>query len=168
MLFTRIFFLCTAIVLFAAPALAQSTVWSAVAMACTPTHTTVEQNRYITTAGRVKFRPRATGNITFICPVTSQLPRGKYKISGFYSGTGSIGVQLRRAHVRSGAVSTILSGDIFFTSSNYKMSEVHNGYSQNTLSFDLRNFVYWVQITIKNNRSGAQSRAILGAALTRQ
>ena len=170
--FTRLFSVCTALLLLAlaTPALAETTVWSAVAMACTPTHTTAAQNRYVTTGGRVKFKPGATGVISFICPVTTKLPSGRYKIKGFYSqgGITEHHVQLRRAHVRTGAVSTLLSGDISAVSPSEKIAVRHSGNPQGKISFDLQNFVYWVQITLKTSDASAQSSSALGAALARQ
>lgn len=164
-----VFAACSSALLHSANAHAETTEWSVVAMNCTPSHSTVQQNRYITTAGRVKFKPGATGLISFICPLTSQLPTGKYKLKAFQSvGTGTAGVELRRAHVRSGAVSTMLAGAIFLKVPSDEMGVLHSGNPQNTINFDLENFVYWVQITIRTNNPSAQSPSVLGAALSRQ
>src|SRR4051794_16207312 len=84
--------------------------WSSPAMACVPTSTTAEEARYITTAGRVKFKDDAPGSLSFICPVSNRLPDGRYAVAGMVNLTSpnysGLKFALRRVERNTGNVET--------------------------------------------------------------
>jgi hypothetical protein len=133
-------------------AFAQGTVWSSAAMACIPTGGTAEQAKYITTAGGVKFKDGESGSISFVCPISTPLPDGEYRVSGYASvsfpSDNGIKFLLRRAHKATGTVTTLIA-------SNYvrwnTLSSRRFWYVENTtpvaVNFDFSTYVYWVQMT---------------------
>lgn len=102
---------------YANAAYAQTVVWSSPAMACTPTATTLAERKYVTTGGKVKFKDNASGQISFVCPISRALPGGQYSVQGAFTrpstmyGDGNA-LQLRRTNKKTGAVETVLSAVI--------------------------------------------------------
>ena len=152
------------------PSFAETVEWSSAAMACTPTASTVEQSRYVTTAGRVKFKDDKYGLISFICPVSKQLRNGEYVLrSHLTNGRSIISIVLRQSTKDGYSVANILDADIFFTQGGSKYSIQHSGNPLKTLSFDNKKYYYWVQITIKKSKNiGADTQAIHGVELIRK
>ena len=149
-----------------------TTVWSTPAMGMVPTSETVRENKYITTAGRVKFKVGEAGKITFIAPVTVSLPSGEYALRAQLERTvpDLLGteIQLRRARRGDGAVETILAcvgvqggpvtNNVRSTSSPIK-----------TLAVDLSQHFYWVQVTDVNNNPATPESvdAVIGVEIVR-
>jgi len=129
--------------------MADQVVWSTPAMGMVPTSSTVRGDKYVTTAGRVKFDVGQTGQITFIAPVTTPLPEGEYALRAHVERTipdlFGTKISLRRAARVGGAVSTVLtcvgvqrgtvSNNVRFTDSPIKRFAV-----------DLDKHYYWVQV----------------------
>ena len=127
-------------------------VWSTPAMCMVPTADTVRDNKYITTAGRIKFRVGQAGRIKFVAPDLF--------------GTA---IALRRARRGDGAVTTVLEcvgvqggsdeDNVRFSDSEGKQLEV-----------DLDAFYYWVQVTDVNTSPATSTSvdAVLGVGLLRR
>jgi hypothetical protein len=147
-------------------------VWSTPAMCMVPTARTAEENKYVTTAGRIKFKVGESGKITFLAPVQVPLPEGRYTLRAHLErrtpdlfGTT---IQLRRARRAGGAVETVLS-----------CAGVQGGSVQNNVRFsdsptkslkvDLDEFYYWVQVTDVNESPATSDSvdAVLGVGLIR-
>ena len=140
---------------FSAPALADTIEWQSTAMACVPTATTVEQNKYVTTAGRVKFKPGQSGKITFICPVSRPLPSGEYVLRGRIKTPSpdrfGMSMSLRKANNSSGNVTTVLSVNMVQTGS---VSGFRTASSiLKAVDFDFDRDTYWVQISHKRDNA---------------
>jgi len=161
-----------AMVAFPGLAQAQPVVWSTTAMTCTPTSTTAEQRKFVTTAGRVKFKDNAFGQISFLCPITRSFPKGKYAIQGAFThpdatyGKGN-SLQLRRANKLTGAVSTILSATI-------RAEQYPPGKKWGTvmsppkdITFDMQKYVYWVSFSVSRPTAAGESQAFLGVEIVR-
>jgi len=147
-------------------------VWSMPAMCMVPTASTAQENKYVTSGGRIKFKVGESGKITFVAPVQIPLPEGKYalrahlerKVPDLFGTT----IQLRRARRVGGAVNTVLS-----------CAGVQSGSVQNNIRFsdsptksmklDLDEFYYWVQVTDVNRTPAARDSvdAVLGVGLIR-
>jgi len=157
-------------VAFPSLASAQSVVWSMTAMTCTPTSTTAEQQKFVTTAGRVKFKDNAFGQISFLCPVTRSFPNGKYAIKGAFTrpnatyGKGN-SLQLRRANKLTGAVSTILSATI--RQEQYPPGKKWGAVMSppKDITFDMQNYFYWVSFSVSRPTAAGESQAFLGAEI---
>ena len=149
-----------------------TTVWSTPAMCMVPAAETVRENKYVTTAGRVKFKVGESGKITFLAPVSVSLPQGNYALRAHLERTvpdlfGTT-IQLRRAHRVSGAVETVLS-----------CVGVQSGSVQNNIRFsdsplksmkvDLDEHYYWVQVTDVNQTPATTETvdAVVGVGLIR-
>ena len=147
-------------------------IWSTPAMCMVPTSETVRENKYVTTAGRVKFNVGESGKITFLAAVQTSFPQGSYALRAHLERTvpdlfGTT-IQLRRAHRVTGAVETILS-----------CAGVQAGPVQNNIRFsdspvtsmkvDLDEHYYWVQVTDVNQTpaTAASVDAVLGVGLIR-
>jgi hypothetical protein len=137
-----------------------------------PTSETAQENKYLTTAGRIKFKLGASGKITFVAPVQIPLPEGTYALRAQLErkdpdlfGTT---IQLRRARSFDGAVDTLLScvgvqagsveNNVRFSDSPVKSMKV-----------DLDKFYYWVQVSNANNIPATSDTvdAVLGVGLIR-
>lgn len=149
---------------------AQTVVWQSVAMACVPTSNTVSQDKYVTTAGVVKFKPERTGRISFICPVNFPLEEGEYYLGGRiktpFPDLFGITLQLRKKHNVTGAVETVLSVN------SVQRGDITNEFRFSTsapkrISFDFEESAYWVQITYSRNNGGTASLSIASVQLTR-
>jgi hypothetical protein len=148
-------------------------VWSTPAMCMIPTADTVRDNKYITTAGRIKFRVGQAGRITFVAPIQTPLPEGEYFLRAHLErripdlfGTE---IALRRARRGDGAVTTVLEcvgvqggsdeDNVRFSDSEGKQLEV-----------DLDASYYWVQVTDVNTSPATSTSvdAVLGVGLLRR
>lgn len=148
---------------------AETVEWSSVAMACVPISNTVEEGKYVTTAGRVKFKDRKSGLISFICPVTQELRSGEYTLKGHTTGFGLPTIVLRQSEKDNYSVINMLNADIYFGVPGNKYGTQHSG-THKQLNFDSKRFYYWVQITIKksNNADTGVPTAIHGVELIRK
>lgn len=152
----------------ASPSFAGTVEWSSAAMACTPTSSTVAEGRYVTTAGRVKFKKGKFGLISFICPVTRKLKKGSYILKSHTTLTGSRGqtsITLRKSKKDSNSISNILTANISLAKTANKHQSQKSGPKK--LIFDTNKFYYWVQLTIKKSNARGE-RAIHGVELIRQ
>ena len=138
-------------------------------MSCVPTSTTAEEKKYITTAGRVAFKERQTGLISFICQMPS-FKRSK-KIDAvnltmdYYrrSSGGRIKASIRKVHRRTGAVSDVVTVNSAFGGSTRSFRSVSNG-SQEKLSFE--DYTYYLQFTLKQDRIEVRPPELEGQAPT--
>ncbi|MCX2678968.1 hypothetical protein OOZ15_03360 [Galbibacter sp. EGI 63066] len=150
----------------------QSNVWSIPAMCMTPTANTVQENKYVTTAGRVKFKAGESGKIVFVASVSKSFPEGRYALRAHLErkvadllGTN---IQLRRANRVNGAVETILTCvgvqiDPVQNNIRFSDSNVEN------LKIDLDKFYYWIQVTDSNASPATKDSvdAVLGVSIVR-
>ena len=151
------------------PALADTIEWQSTAMACVPSGSTVEQNKYVTTAGRVKFKPGQSGKITFICPVSRPLPSGEYVLRGRIKtpipDRFGISLQLRKANNSSGNVNTVLSVNMVQTGnvSGFRFADS----ILKAVDFDFDRDTYWVQISYSRDSAQGETLSILSVQLIR-
>lgn len=147
-------------------------VWSTLAMCMVPTADTVKEHKYVTTAGRVKFRIGESGTIAFLAPVQVSLPQGSYilraKIVREAPNLAGLSIQLRRARLGNGAVDTLLSCSSVQTGSvqnNIRSSDS----SVKNMKVDLDTFFYWAQVTLVNNTPATADTidSVLGVSLIR-
>jgi hypothetical protein len=168
-------YLCLIAILFGVhaplPAFADTIEWQSTAMTCVPTSTTIEQNKYVTTAGRIKFKPGESGLISFLCPVSKPMPTGDYTLRGKIKtpipDLFGIDIALRRANNVSGAVETVLSVN------SVQSGNITEGFrsadsSSKKITFDFEKFTYWVQISYKRDDSNSNSLAVLSVRLIRR
>ena len=160
-------------VFYSIPTFAETVEWQSTAMACIPTSTTAEQNRYITTAGRVKFKPGKSGLIAFMCPVSRPLPTGKYKIRGRIKtesktplNLNDIGISLRSAHNVTGAVKTVLRANNVENANGNKFR--FDDSLTKKIKFDFRNFTYWVSLSYRRKTGNSRELSILSVQLIRK
>lgn len=129
-------------------------VWSTPAMACIPTATTAAEAKYVTTAGRIKFKDGHSGTLSFLCPVTVPLPNGTYVLAARANPPSAdqtgLGFALRQADLDSGVVSTPIETDTIeaSTQSASAFRLIVNAVP-GSVSFHTGNNIYWVQITHK-------------------
>jgi hypothetical protein len=170
----QIFLAMIALVLFVSgfPGIASAkVVWSMIAMTCTPTSTTAMQRKFVTTAGRIKFKKNAFGSISFLCPITPTIRSGKLAVEGKFTwpsatfGKGN-SLVLRRANKRTGAVETILNAVIRM---DHPQSKKWGTVSSppKKIEFDFEKFFYWVQFSVSRPTSGGESPAFLGVQIVR-
>jgi hypothetical protein len=154
-------------------ALADAVEWQA-AMSCVPSHTTVQEQKYVTTAGGIKFKPNLSGSIVFICPVTHSMPAGDYVLRGFIrspiADRFGIDIALRTRNFSSGATKTIMSvvgvqsdsvgggGQVAFRFTDSGLTPVDFDFAKNT---------YWVQISFNSQTASADTLSVLAAQLIR-
>lgn len=166
---SKLFYLLIILLSTTAAAIADTVEWSSAAMACTPTSRTVAEGKYVTTAGRVKFRKGKTGSISFVCPITQKLKRGSYILKGHTTyaggGNGQTLIALRRSKKDGYGVTNVVNADIYFAAPPNKHRSQSGG--NKNLVFDTAKFYYWVQLTIKKSDSNGE-RAIHGVELIRQ
>jgi hypothetical protein len=132
-----------------------TTVWSTPAMGMVPTAETVREDKYVTTAGRVKFKVGQAGKITFVAAIPFPLPKGQYVLRAHLErkvpdlfGTE---ILLRRARHAGGNVETLLKcvgvqGAIGDPQNNVRFSDSES----KSLEVDLNEHYYWVQVTDVN------------------
>ncbi|MEN8259987.1 MAG: hypothetical protein ABFS02_05275 [Pseudomonadota bacterium] len=159
-----VFCLCA---LLSVPAHADTIEWQSAAMACVPSGTTVQQEKYVTTGGRVKFKPGQFGIIRFICPVSGPLPSGEYALRGRIktpiASRFGISLKLRKANNSSGNVNTVLSVNQVQTA-NVSGSRVADS-GIRSIDFNFERNTYWVDITYDNTRG--ETLSILSVQLIR-
>lgn len=151
------------------PAFADTIEWQSTAMACVPTGGTVEQKRYVTTAGRVKFKPGKAGIIRFICPVSRPLPSGEYALRGRIKSPipdlFGISLLLRKANNSSGNVSTVLSAKRVRTGN---VSGFRTATSDSkVINFDFDRDTYWVVISYRRDNAQGETLSVLSVQLIR-
>lgn len=144
--------------------------WSAAAMTCTPSATTIAQNKYVTTAGVVKFKPNESGRIVFLCMVSSPLPDGTYFLAGQIEAASpnhtGLKMQLRRRHKVSGAISNIASAATV-SIADQPLRRFASQFPTD-INFEFDKFVYWIQITMdKESAASAVPPPLLNAELIR-
>ena len=147
-------------------------VWATPAMGMVPAARTVREQKYVTTAGRVKFDVGQSGTITFIAPVTTPLALATYTLRAELErrtpdlfGTE---IKLRRARRATGAVSTVLTcvgvqaGTV---TNNVRFSDS----DQKRFAVDLGEYYYWVQIDDTDSTPATPEtvKATIGVALIR-
>jgi hypothetical protein len=150
--------------------MALNVVWSTPAMGMVPAARTVREQKYVTTAGRVKFDIGQSGTITFIAPVTAPLPEAEYVLRAELERTSpdlfGTEIKLRRARRGTGAVSTVLTcvgvqaGPV---TNNVRFSDSEG----KRFAVDLGEYYYWVQID-DVDRTPATARTVkatIGVAL---
>ena len=152
------------------PSFAETVEWSSAAMACIPTANTVAEGRYVTSAGRVKFKNNKFGLISFICPVSKQLRDGAYILKAHQTiGRSVTAIVLRQSIKDSDSVSNILDANIYKVVTGSKYSIKWSGNPLKKLKFNNKKYYYWVQITIKKRSNiGTDETAIHGVELIRQ
>ena len=126
-----------------------SVVWQSTAMSCVPSSTSIEEAKYITTAGRVKRKNGQYGAIALICPVSTPLKTGYYNIRGMFKSVTAnkyASFQLRKAHNVTGAVSTVLNANYIQRKANKNHFRSLTS-AKKYVNFDFWNYTYWVQIT---------------------
>ncbi len=157
-------------VFFSIPTFADTVEWQSTAMTCVPTSQTIEENKYVTTAGRIKFKTGKFGLISFLCPVSKPMPAGKYTLRGKIKTPApdlfGIAIQLRRAHNVTGDVATVLNvsgvqqGNI---TKNFRSTDS----ARKQVKFDFIEYTYWVQISYKRNSANSDSLSVLSVQLLR-
>jgi len=147
-------------------------VWQHTAMACVPTANTIEQRKYVTTGGKVKFKSNKIGKIVFICPITTSLPNESYKILANFNyevpiNKGKLIVQLRRSHNETGNVDTILE-NTHINQLYPNLSEIYREtYSDlKQINFNFFKYTYWVQLNIKRTDTKHYPLSILSVKLS--
>jgi hypothetical protein len=141
--------------------------WSVAAMTCVPSSSTAKENKYVTTAGRVKFKNDATGTIVFICPVSAPLPDGKYRLNARVKKgmpPSELDVNLREAHKSTGAVNALISADSVSSVVSYDFS-IYSG--QADIDFQFEDTFYWVQFAINRESTAVPAWSVLGLELVR-
>lgn len=140
-------------------------------MSCTPTSGTLAELKYITSAGRVKFKKGVTGLISFVCAIPPFKKSAGLDASNltmdYYQGSfgGQISAKIRRVHRKSGAVEDVVSvksvrgGD----TKHFRSVSGHNG---SKISFD--DFSYYVQFTLKQDRIEMTEPDDVGGGTPRQ
>ena len=136
-------------------------------MSCVPTVQTGAEQKFVKTAGRVKFRPDAVGIISFICPLgpihspNNREDRGSAKADALSltmryanrSFEGTITAAVRRAGLINGSVQNVLevrsspnTGIDNGGNSQFARASTSGG------TLDFTEFTYWVQFTLKRDR----------------
>jgi len=151
-------------------AAADTVEWSTTAMTCTPSASTASEDKYVTTAGVVKFKPNTFGQIVFLCSISRPLPSGLYFLSSNIEANSvrarGLELKLRSRHKTNGGIRNIISASAVSTSNN----PLRRFSSQFPVSvdFDFSTHTYWVQITMKRpDSSSAVPPPILNADLIR-
>ncbi|WP_395376022.1 hypothetical protein [Marinicella sp. W31] len=143
--------------------------WSTTAMTCAPSANTVSENKYITTAGVVKFKPNAFGRIDFLCAVSRPLPSGTYFLSSHIEANSAnsfgLQLQLRRRHKTNGNIQNIVSAAAVSTLNN-SLRRFSSQFPVN-IDFDFNTYTYWVQIIMKKEDAAGFAPPILNAELIR-
>lgn len=145
--------------------------WSSTAMGCTPTHSTAEQQRYVTTGGKVKFKDGASGSISFVCPITETLRNGEYYVEGnftnpsFMFGKGN-SLQLRTMNTHTGAVSTVLNARTAIDGRGTKWGRVMS--TSKLIGFENDRHVYWVQFSISRPTGEGESPSFSAVSVMKQ
>ncbi len=158
------------IILFSQSVLAYERMWSSAAMACVPTAQTIAENKYVTTAGRVKFKEGYTGTISFICPVTRSLKKGKYNLIMVAKLNGGSSVPSARLVEQKGStyqIKNLLVSDQLIPSG---LSTGYDAYwsDQKEINIDINGYnYYWVQLSIKKITEAGSGHAIEGVKLIR-
>lgn len=124
----------------------------------------MEEAKYVTTAGGVKFKDGASGSLSFICPVSTPLPDGRYAVGGKVNLTNpnynGIEFALRRVNLSTGSVQDVVASDSVRWNPGpnppYVYVETARGIP---VDFDFDSFAYWVQIT--HRRSDLGIRAVV-------
>ncbi len=134
------------------------------AMSFIPTSSTLEEQKYITTTGRILFKAGVTGQITFECPFPTiqlyEIKKGGLRMELRYyrelrASDASVNVALRRYELFKGNVQTVLQmnsdnqnpqgtsgSDINFA----KLEASHD------VIIDTSKYGYYFQITLKRNK----------------
>jgi len=169
---SRLFFLLILLLSTATPSFAETVEWSSVAMACVPTASTLAEGRYVTTAGRVKFKKGKLGSISFICPISNKLRSGSYILKGYTTHSSDVArtdgqarITLRKSKKDAYLISNVLGSDVFrlILGTKYRTQESF----PKQLTFDTNSFYYWVQLTLERNGVRGEA-AIHGVELIRQ
>ena len=148
---------------------AEEVVWSTPAMACTPSSGTVAENKYITTAGVIKYQNGKGGNIVFICPINTPLPEGYYAVLGFIKTPTSdrnwgINIQLRRRDNFSNKVETLAASTFIYSTP----PSIPRGYvSSLTQRIEESRFghTYWIQLSYRRNSNRIDDSSIVSVQL---
>jgi hypothetical protein len=147
-------------------------VWSTPAMGMVPSSRTVREDKYVTTAGRVKFDVGKSGRITFVASLTTPFPQDTYHLLAHVERPGpdlaGARITLRRARRADGAVDTVLTCDSVQsgpTTNNVRFARSPD----RELAIDLNTYYYWVQVDDETSvPATAQTvRATLGVSLVR-
>lgn len=147
-------------------------VWSQVAMTMVPTSQTAQENKYITTGGRIKFKEGEFGMISFLAPITTSFPEDKYTLAAKLMRTQKhlLGttVQLRKANKITGHVETILEC-VTIPSAAIQNNIMRTTSLTKEFKIDTKKFFYWVQVTDKNSQPASPRivDAVLGVSLIR-
>ena len=163
------------IYLFSQTTFARERMWSSAAMACAPTAQTIAEKKYVTTAGRVKFKEGYTGTISFICPVTRTLKKGNYNLIMVAKLNGGSSVPTARLVEQQGSIykikNLLVAGNLI--PSGFPSGHPSAGYDaywsdveEINIDIDSNNY-YWVQLTINKSASAGSGHAIEGVKLVR-
>jgi len=149
--------------------------WQIAAMTCVPTAKTVEESKYITTGGVLKFKPGKTGQLIFTSPIAKPLPTGNYSIGGRIKITNnnesnnprSIIISLRKKNIKTGVVETILKTapikEALLKNANY---QTIFSKTPKTIQFDFNNYTYWIQLSFRR-KNPSSDRIISSIQLVR-
>jgi hypothetical protein len=163
------------IYLFSHPVFADENMWSSAAMACVPTAQTIAENKYVTTAGRVKFKDGYTGTISFVCPLTRSLKKGKYNLIMVAKLNGGSSVPSARLVEQRGSkyqITNLLVADNLIPS-GFPSGHPSAGYDaywsdKKEINIDIDGYnYYWVQLTINKQNEAGAGHAIEGVKLVR-
>ncbi|NEO01350.1 MAG: hypothetical protein F6K50_39910 [Moorea sp. SIO3I7] len=144
----------------ASKALAQVPDWVMDGAGCVPIDSAIQQDLYLITAGRIKFKPEKTGSITVICPVSVNVKNANnisvsYRDSTGRSTNARVTAALRRIRKRDGAVNTV-SGLVFNSDTRSETAYTFEGSSTSSESghtFDHFNYYYYVQTALVRRSS---------------
>jgi hypothetical protein len=132
--------------------------WAMDGAGCVPTDPAIQNDSYIITGGRIKFKDLKVGSITVICPVSAKVGNIGYMRVSYRDSTGTdisanIKSDLRRINKFNGSVNTVTG--LEFDSNqkvdtNYTLGDVAVPTSH---TLDDSNFYYFVQATLTRRRT---------------
>lgn len=157
-------------------AVADELVWRGAAGTCVPTADTLAGERYVTTAGGVKFKPNATGAITFQCPLNYPISAsGNFYFeavvemsNGFNSRVATHVAENLRIQLRNLQAGTqvqdligpgVSSGEQ--SSDSIKLVTKQSGFH----SFNIDSQPYWIQFTLRRPSQQHEVVALKSLAL---
>jgi hypothetical protein len=132
-------------------AIAQPPDWAMDGAGCVPTDPAIQNDSYIITAGRIKFKDPKVGSITVICPVSVKVGSinsigVSYRDSTGVGTSARVRAALRRINKFNGSVSTV-TGLVFDSNNEGETNYTfQTAFTSHTL--DDSNFYYFIQVTL--------------------
>ena len=150
--------------------------WQVAAMTCVPTAKTIEESKYMTSGGVLRFKSGKTGQLTFTSPIAKPLPPGKYSIGGRIKISNAnesftpqaIVICLRKKNMNTGVVETILKTEISkeFSLDNTDYQIMFSNIPK-AIQFDFNKYTYWIQLSFQRKNPSSE-RSIGSIQLVRQ